>query len=47
MSLRRRMKRRLVIILAINLISNWDKLSIQFQKLGKNYSKRIRMIAQI
>ena len=33
--------------LEINLISNEDKLSIQFPKHGKNYSKKIKVIAQI
>ena len=37
MSLKLEMKWRLVIILAINLISNGDKLLIQFPKLGKKY----------
>ena len=36
-SLKRGMKCRLVIILAINFISNRNKLSIQFLKLGKKY----------
>ena len=33
--------------LAINLISHEDKLSIQFPKLGKKHSKKIKVIAQI
>ena len=33
--------------LAINLISNGGKLSIQFPELGRKYSKKIKVIAQI
>ena len=40
MSLKREMKCRLVIILAINFISNGNKLSIQFSKLGKKSTER-------
>ena len=32
---------------ATNLISNGDKLSVQFPKFGKKYSKKIKVIAQI
>ena len=37
MSLKRWLKKRSVIILMINLISDGDKLSIQFSELGKKY----------
>ena len=47
MSLKLGMKWRLVIILTINLISNGEKLSIQFPKLGKKYSKKVKVIGQI
>ena len=47
LSLKRGMKRGLVIILVVNLISNGGNLSIQFPKLGKKYSKKIKVIAQI
>ena len=44
MNLKRWMKWRLVIILAINLIWHGDKWSVQFLKLGKKYWKKIKMI---
>ena len=47
LSLKRGTKWRLVIILTINLILNGGKLSIQFPKLGKQYSKKVKVIAQM
>ena len=44
MSLKSGMKQRLGIILTINLISNRDRLSIQFLKLRKKYSKKFKVI---
>ena len=41
------MNRRLVLILTISFISNGDKLSIHFPKLGEIYSKKVKVIAQI
>ena len=47
MNLEREMIQRLVMNLALNLISNGDKLSVQFPKLGKKHSKKITVIVQI
>ena len=47
MSLKPEMKGRLVLALMFNLISNRHRLSIQFPKLGKKYSKKVKVIAQI
>ena len=47
MNLEREMIQRLVMNLALNLMSNGDKLSVQFPKLGKKHSKKITVIVQI
>ena len=37
---------KISLILTINLILNEDKLSIQFPKLGKVYSKKVKVVAK-